>query len=50
MWPSFLPAVHESCTPDVAPPASCPRDPPLITISPSSVLQLDVGSASRSTR
>ena len=30
--------------------ASCPRDPPLITTSPASVLQLDFGSASRSTR
>ena len=30
--------------------ASCPRDPPLIIISPASVLQLGIGSASRSTR
>ena len=30
--------------------ASCPRDPPLITTSPASVLQLGIGSASRSTR
>jgi len=30
--------------------ASCPRDPPLIIISPASVLQLGIGSASRGTR
>ena len=30
--------------------ASCPRDPPLIIISPASVLQLGIDSASRGTR